>query len=60
MQNQNLQSKFDNFEWENSSEKFEAWKRGETGFPIIDAVCENYGKQDICIIELEWLYHHFL
>ena len=35
--NQNLQSKFDNFEWENSSEKFEAWKRGETGFPIIDA-----------------------
>ena len=37
MQNQNLQSKFDNFEWENSSEKFEAWKRGETGFPIIDA-----------------------
>ena len=37
MQSKNLQSKFDNFEWENSPEKFEAWKKGETGFPIIDA-----------------------
>ena len=37
MEYKNLQAKFDNFEWENSNEKLLAWKKGKTGFPIIDA-----------------------
>ena len=37
MENKNLQTKFDKFNWDNSSEKFDAWKKGETGFPIVDA-----------------------
>jgi len=44
MESQNLQSKFDDFEWENSSDKFESWKRGETGFPIIDAGMKELWK----------------
>ncbi|MDC1050893.1 deoxyribodipyrimidine photo-lyase [Candidatus Marinimicrobia bacterium] len=37
METDNLQTKFDDFDWENSSEKFNAWKKGETGYPIVDA-----------------------
>tara|TARA_B100001173_G_scaffold239390_1_gene209143 strand:+ start:162 stop:1532 length:1371 start_codon:yes stop_codon:yes gene_type:complete len=37
METDNLQTKFDDFEWQNSTEKFNAWKKGETGYPIVDA-----------------------
>ena len=37
MKSQNFQRKFDRFEWENSTEKLNAWKHGNTGFPIVDA-----------------------
>ena len=37
METNNLQTKFNNFKWENSIEKFNAWKVGKTGYPIIDA-----------------------
>lgn len=33
----NLQSKFDNFPWVDNNDYFEKWKKGETGYPIIDA-----------------------
>ena len=33
----NINSNFDKFEWENSEQKFEAWKNGKTGYPFIDA-----------------------
>ncbi|MDC2984481.1 DNA photolyase family protein [Candidatus Marinimicrobia bacterium] len=33
----NFQPKFDNFEWQNNKVKFNAWKKGLTGFPIVDA-----------------------
>lgn len=33
----NFQSKFDNFPWNSNSEVLDAWKRGMTGYPIIDA-----------------------
>ena len=29
--------KYDLIPWENDMEKFEAWKKGETGYPIVDA-----------------------
>jgi deoxyribodipyrimidine photo-lyase len=33
----NLDRRFDNFKWDGSKEKLEAWKRGMTGYPIVDA-----------------------
>ena len=33
----NLQSKFDSFQWENNEELKNAWKKGETGIPMVDA-----------------------
>ncbi len=32
-----FQKKYNNIPWENDSDKFEAWKKGKTGFPIVDA-----------------------
>jgi deoxyribodipyrimidine photo-lyase len=32
-----FQPKYDQLAWENSSESFEAWKNGLTGYPIVDA-----------------------
>lgn len=29
--------KYNSIKWRNNEEEFEAWKRGETGFPIVDA-----------------------
>lgn len=29
--------KYDNLNWQNNTDFFEKWKRGETGFPIVDA-----------------------
>ena len=37
LQYENMQEKFNNFEWENSNKHFEAWKKGCTGYPIVDA-----------------------
>ena len=37
LQYENMQAKFNNFEWENSNKHFEAWKKGRTGYPIVDA-----------------------
>ena len=37
METKNLQCKFDKFDWDNSSTNFNLWKRGQTGYPIVDA-----------------------
>ena len=37
LEHKNLQIKFDNFKWENSDKYFTAWKKGKTGYPIVDA-----------------------
>ena len=34
---QNLQSKFDAFEWVEDTEQLRAWQQGQTGIPIVDA-----------------------
>lgn len=34
---ENWQQKFDTFPWQQDSEKLQAWQRGQTGIPIIDA-----------------------
>lgn len=33
----NLQAKFDAFPWKKNNRLLEAWKRGQTGYPIVDA-----------------------
>ncbi len=33
----NFQSRFDAFPWRDDPAAFDAWKRGQTGFPIVDA-----------------------
>ena len=33
----NLQSKFDNFPWQDSSANLKAWQQGKTGIPMVDA-----------------------
>ena len=33
----NIQSKFDRLRWAKPGEEFEAWKAGETGYPLVDA-----------------------
>lgn len=35
--NQNFNSKYDAVEWRNNEEEFERWKKGKTGYPIVDA-----------------------
>ena len=37
MEYSNLQIKFNNFEWENDLNHFDAWKFGKTGYPFVDA-----------------------
>ena len=37
MPEKNLQKKFDTFSWQNNKSYFEAWKKGKTGYPIVDA-----------------------
>jgi deoxyribodipyrimidine photo-lyase len=35
--NDNFRSKYDGIKWRNNEMEFEKWKKGETGFPIVDA-----------------------
>ena len=37
MPEQCLQNKFDSFPWRDAPEDLEAWKQGQTGYPIVDA-----------------------
>ena len=37
IQTKNIQSKFDNFLWDNNLENLNKWKKGKTGIPIVDA-----------------------
>jgi len=37
MSTENLRTQFDAFPWRNDDDAFEAWSRGRTGYPIVDA-----------------------
>lgn len=37
VENEAFIQKYKNIQWENDPKKFEAWKMGQTGFPIVDA-----------------------
>lgn len=45
-----LDKKFEKFEWENNKEKFKAWKKGNTGFPLVDAGMKQ-------LIETGWMHN---
>lgn len=34
---ENYQKKFDDYPWESKGEKLEKWKKGLTGYPMVDA-----------------------
>ncbi|WP_127138875.1 cryptochrome/photolyase family protein [Flagellimonas oceanensis] len=35
--NKAFRAKYDRIEWRNNEEEFEKWKKGETGYPLVDA-----------------------
>ncbi len=37
LRTQNLQSKFDDFAWEENTDHLKAWQHGQTGIPMVDA-----------------------
>ncbi len=37
LQTENLQPKFDAFPWDNNDDLFDKWKKGQTGYPMVDA-----------------------
>ena len=39
-----FKSKYDNIKWVNDKKMFEAWKKGKTGFPIVDAGMNELNK----------------
>lgn len=40
----NFNSKYDGIEWRNNEEEFEKWKKGKTGYPIVDAGMRELNK----------------
>lgn len=43
--NEEIIEKYRNIIWENDDEKFEKWKEGKTGFPIVDAAMRQLKKE---------------
>ncbi len=42
--NQAFKPKYDRIEWRNNKEDFEKWKKGETGYPLVDAGMRELNK----------------
>lgn len=42
---ENLDRRFDAFEWHDDEVRFTAWTRGQTGYPIVDAGMRQLGAQ---------------
>ncbi len=60
-----LQNKFEAFPWRNDADAFEAWKRGETGYPIVDAGMRElrrtgYMHNRVRMIAASFLIKHLL
>ena len=60
MAKKNLQNKFDNYEWENDMEYFEAWKMGNTGYPFVDAGMRELWKTGFMHNRLRMIVASFL
>ena len=60
-----LQNKFEAFPWRNDADAFEAWKHGETGYPIVDAGMRElrrtgYMHNRVRMIAASFLIKHLL
>jgi len=60
-----LQEKFEAFPWRNDPHELEAWKRGETGYPIVDAGMRElrrtgYMHNRVRMIAASFLIKHLL
>ncbi len=42
--NKAFRPKYDRIEWRNNEEEFECWKKGETGYPLVDAGMRELNK----------------
>lgn len=40
----NFKSKYDGIQWRNNKDEFEKWKKGETGYPLVDAGMRQLNK----------------
>ncbi|OKL46668.1 hypothetical protein BSR29_07590 [Boudabousia liubingyangii] len=41
---ENVNPKFENFEWDYNEESYEAWKNGQTGYPVVDAAMHQLNE----------------
>lgn len=62
---QNLNTRFDRFPWTDNSKLFEAWTRGRTGYPIVDAGMRQLWKHGymhnrVRMIAASFLIKHLL
>ena len=46
----NFRPEFDAFPWSDEDDDVEAWRRGRTGYPIVDAACASSGRPAGCTI----------
>ena len=58
--NESFKSKYNEFQWENDRELFEKWKKGETGFLLIDAAMKCLNKTGFMHNRLRMLCANFL
>jgi len=42
--NEAFRAKYDRIEWRNNEDEFEKWKKGETGYPLVDAGMRQLNK----------------
>ena len=55
-----FKSQFENLKFENDEKKFEAWKNGQTGFPIIDAAMKQINQTGYMHNRLRMIVSSFL
>ena len=58
--NKSFKPQFENLQFENDEKKFEAWKNGLTGFPIIDAAMKQINQTGYMHNRLRMIVSSFL
>ena len=56
----NYSSKYDGIEWRNNDEEFEKWKKGQTGYPLVDAGMRELNKTGFMHNRVRMLVASFL
>ena len=57
---QNLQRRFDHFPWKQDEQALQCWKRGQTGYPIIDAAMRQLSQTGYMHNRLRMIVGSFL